>query len=151
MAGIRSGIVVALLLPFAASPAIASGGFDCETDDGAMALVLQGGLSRSIPGMPFNFAAEAIIKLPGTPEDFRSLDLGERLAQYWILGPDLRLQLYHERDGDPFGWVNIVIVAIQSEEEWMYHGTYTLEVGEVPADGDTAILEAIGAISCSVE
>lgn len=156
MAGVRLGLAVAVFgLTLNAVPALASGGFDCEILDGGVDITIAGGTSRSIPGMPFTFAANAEIGLPGTPEDFRAMDLSEALAQFWSLGSDLKLRLYHEREADPFGWIDIVVETVQTDdkdEPWMFFGTYTLEIGEVPPDGgDTTIVEASGAVACSVE
>lgn len=155
MAGVRLGLAVAFFgLSLNAVPALASGGFHCEILDDGVDITIDGGTSRSIPGRPFNFAANAEIDLPGTPDDYRAVDLSEALAQYWILGEELRLQLYQEREADPFGWIDIVVETAQTddEEEWMFHGTYALQIGEVPPDGgDTVIIEASGTAACSVE
>ena len=156
MAGVRLGLAVAVFgLSLNAAPALASGGFLCQIVDDGVDIAIHGGTSRSIPGMPFSFSAAAVFDLPGTPDDFRAIDLSTALAQYWSLGSDLKLRLYHEREADPFGWIDIVIETAQTDDEdepWMFYGTYTLEIGEVPPDGgDTVIIEASGGAACSVE
>jgi hypothetical protein len=156
MAGVRLGLAIAVFgLSLNAVPALASGGFHCQILDDGVDIAIEGGTSRSVPGMPFSFAATADVALPGTPDDFRAIDLSEALAQYWNLDGDLKLRLYYEREADPFGWIDIVVETAQTDDEdepWMFYGTYTLEIGEVPADGgDTVITDASGIAVCSVE
>lgn len=143
------------LLLIAVAPAAASGGFWCDVEDESVAFSVQGGLAHGIPGGPFSFSAWLRVKLPGVPDDLRDLELGEALAQSWIVDPDLRLQIYYEREGEPFASVELVLATVQSEDDdeaWMYHGAYALTIAELkPGDDEATMIEARGTVSCGVE
>lgn len=139
----------------AAAPAHASGGFWCDADDASIAIVIEGGLSRSIPGPPFSLDGSLTVKLPDAPDDFRDIEIGpDDLAQSWIDGGDLRFELYRERAEDPFASISFVVKTTLAGEpdEGSYTGAYTLSIFASSDDGDDPLeLAAGGAIDCGME
>lgn len=145
-------VALAALAAFAAGPAAASAGFWCEIDDDTVVLSVEGGLSRAIPGPPFNFAGSLAVKAPGAPADFREVALtGDDLAQSWFDGDEIRLQIYRERNAGPFASFDLTIeTTIEPEEELTYAGTYTLVTSEM-AEGasEATAVTATGVVTCS--
>jgi hypothetical protein len=145
-------IAVAILLLFAAGPAAASAGFWCDIDDDAVLLSVEGGLSRGIPGPPFNFVGSLAAKLPGVPADFREVALtGDDLAQSWFDADEVRLQIYRERAEGLFASVDLVIeTVINPDDELSYAGRYTLVTSEM-AEGasEATAVTATGVVTCS--
>lgn len=143
---------LAMLAVFAAGPAAASAGFWCEADDDALVLSVEGGLSRGLPGPPFNLSGSLAVKKPGAPVAFRDVALiGDDLAQSWFDADEIRLQIYREREGGSFASVDLVIeTMIDPEDELTYAGTYTLVTSEMTegASEGTAVT-ATGAVTCS--
>lgn len=137
----------------APAPALASAGFWCETTDASVVFTLEGGLSRSIPGPPFSFQGALTVSLSGAPDDFREMTLSaDDLAQSWIDGGDLWLEIYRERAEGEFASISLIIkTALEDDEEMTFNGTYALSIFAVPPEGGDAVdLTAEGSTTCSV-
>lgn len=144
------GAAGALLLVLMASPASASGGFDCTAADARVKLAVSGGLSRGLGGRPFNVTGTLEVRKAKVAADFRTVAFtGEDLAQNWIDGRELRLRLYREREADPHGYVEIAIVT-RAKDEIDFLGTYTVEIYEA-ATGSEGMVTLKGKVACSVE
>lgn len=138
-----------------APPAFASAGIACDIDDAKVKLHIEAAFTRGLGGGMVNFGGELKVLVPGTPADLRALKL-ERAAvsQVWYRGRDIKLQLYHERDGEPFASVDLLIETKASpKDESSYRGTYELTINYMTAakDGDSKELKARGKVVCSGE
>lgn len=148
-------LVAALLLAATATHAHASGGLNCEANDKAVRLAVEAGISRGVGDGFFSFKGELDILAPGAPADFRKLTFGkDDLTQRWFDSRNLKLRIYRERDGEPHGFVDIVIEAWprKDSEDIEFRGGYTLTIFDIPkagADGRTMILK--GRVACSAE
>ena len=117
-----------------------------------MKLSLEAGRSHGLGDAVFSFKGELDILAPGVPKDFRKLAFGrDNLTHHWIDNRNLKLHLYHEREGEPHGSVDIVIEAWprNDAEDLEYRGGYTLTIFDVPkagADGKTSVLK--GRVTC---
>jgi hypothetical protein len=147
-------IVTAFLFLFVAIPAHASEGLSCEASDKAAKLSIGAGISRGVGSGFFSFKGELDILAPGTPKDFRKLAFGrDHLTQQWLDDRNLKLRIYREREGEPDGYVEIVIEAWpkKNSEDLEFRGGYLLTIFDIPkagADGKTTILK--GRINCSL-
>jgi hypothetical protein len=151
----RNTLLAAALITFAATSAHASGGLNCEASDKAVKLALEAGISRGVGSGFFSFKGQLDILAPGAPKDFRKLEFEkEHLTQQWLDDRNLKLRIYRERDGEPHGYVDIVIEAWprKDSEDLAFRGGYALTIFDVPkagGDGKTTILK--GRVTCSAE
>lgn len=136
--------------------AFASGGFSCSINDKATNFEAMAAVSRGLGEQIINFKAELEVRVPGTPDDLRKLDLSEHLTQKWYYDRDLKLRLYRERENEkPHGYVEIVIQArrTKSDDDSDYRGSYVLTVYDVPANGGSEgkTITRRGRVTCSGE
>jgi hypothetical protein len=142
----------------AAGEARASAGVSCALDDRAVrlelgAVVSGGGVGRGL----FQVRGEVGVKLAGAPQDFRRIELrDDHLRHTWLNGRDLRLFVYHEREGErtPHGTVELVIetrgARPDSDDEGTYRGTYALTVTDMTGqNAEARRWTARGRITCS--
>ncbi|WP_274627704.1 hypothetical protein [Arvimicrobium flavum] len=135
-------------------PAAASGGLDCGAKDKKVEFNLHAGVSRGMGSAIFAFESTVKINDQSIAEDLRKTGFSrEDVAQYWLDGKDLRLNLYREREGDkPHGYVELVIYTQSEGDEIGYGGTYELTVYDGVGD-NAEPKEATfkGEVGCSVE
>ena len=141
-----------LFLLLTAAPAHASEGLSCEASDKAVKLSVEAGISSGVGSGFFSFKGELEILSPGVPKDFRKLTFGrDHLTQQWLDDRNLKLRVYQERDGEPHGYVDIVIEAWPRKgDEIEFRGGYALTIFDIPkpgADGKTTRLK--GRVTCS--
>jgi hypothetical protein len=154
--------LAALLLAVAAlggaGEARASASVSCSLDDRATRLELNsivsgGGVGRGL----VQVRGELGVKLLGAAADFRRIELrDDHLRHTWLNGRDLRLNIYHEREGErtPHGTVELVIetrgAAPGGDDEGTYRGTYALTVTDMTGQSAEARRwTARGRITCS--
>jgi hypothetical protein len=142
-----------VLLAFASSPAFASAGLSCEASDKTMKLSLEAGISRGVGEDFFSFKGELEILAAGIPKDFQKIEVAkEHLTQRWLDGRNLKLKIYREREGEPHGYVDIVIEAWpRKDEEDQFRGGYTLTIFDmsVKKDGEGKTTTLKGRVTCS--
>ncbi len=143
---------LSLAVLLATAPAHASEGLSCEANDKAVKLTIEAGISSGVGSGFFSFKGELDILAPGTPKDFRKLTFGrDHLTQQWLDNRNLKLRIYRERDGEPHGYVDIVIEAWPRKgDEFEFRGGYVLTIFDIPkpgADGITTSLK--GRVTCS--
>lgn len=144
---LAAGLTVALPL----SPAKATAGFDCSIDDAVLTFSAGGYAPRGIPSSVLGFKAEANMKWPWLPADFKTLKLDDALAQSWWQNGELKLQLYHERqDSNPVVSIELVIDTKITDDEITYAGTYELTFFDAGA-GDGRLEKATGKVTCGGE
>lgn len=150
----RLVLLAAIATCLAAGPASASAGFWCDADDASIGFIIEGGLSRSIPGPPFNTDGSLAVKLPDAPDDFREIEITpDDLAQSWFDGDDVRLEIYRERSADPFASISFIVKtsAVGEPDEGHFEGTYALSIFASTEDGaDPLELKASGPVSCGM-
>lgn len=148
-------VVAAIVITLATTSAHASGGLSCEASDKAVKLALEAGVSRGVGSGFFSFKGQLDILAPGAPKDFRNIEFEkEHLTQQWLDNRNLKLHVYRERDGEPHGYVDLVIEAWprKDSEDIEFRGGYTLTIFDVPkngGDGKTTVLK--GRVTCSAE
>ena len=147
-------VAIAAALALCAGEARATGGFWCTVEDANLKFSAESAFSHGLGARFLNFKAEAEVKVPGTPEALRKLSLDDALIHSWFHGPQLKLLLYRETEGDvAHGYVEIIIETNSpSNDDSDYSGTYklivyTLEDKAVP-EGKDMIFE--GEATCSV-
>jgi hypothetical protein len=150
----RISLVFACLALSAAS-AHATGGFSCLIDDANLKFTADSTVSHGLGEGFVNFTAEAELKAVGAPQTLRKIDLSEALVHSWLYGPDLKLRLYRETDGNvPHGFVEIIMeTAAQGEAgEPEFEGSYKLILYQIPEGegGDGMQSEYRGQATCSV-
>ncbi len=151
---VLAATIIALVAP-ATSAAHASGGLSCEASDKAIKLDLDAGVSRGTGSAFFSFKGRLKILAPNVPKDFRNMEFArEHLTQQWLDNRNLKLQVYRERDGEPHGYVDIVIEAWprKDSDDIEFRGGYVLTIFDVPkagGDGKTTLLK--GRVTCSAE
>ena len=101
----------------------------------------------------FSFKGELEILAPGIPKDFQKIEFAkEHLTQRWLDGRNLKLKIYREREGEPHGYVDIVIEAWpRKDEEDQFRGGYTLTIFDmsVKKDGEGKTTTLKGRVTCS--
>jgi hypothetical protein len=130
-------ICLAVILSVVAGlPARATGNLDCEIADKAVKATLSTLLSRSIPGLVQpGGTIEVLAK--GVPADFRTVELkAEHYVHSWINGPDVKLMVYVEPEGEPFRAMTLIVETRRrkggDEDVETYAGTYALTVEALP-------------------
>lgn len=150
----RACTVVGLLC-LVTPPVHASGGLSCDANDKAIKFAVEAGVSRGTGSGIFSFKGELNILAPGAPADFRKLEFGkEHLTQQWLDNRNLKLRIYRERDGEPHGYVDIVIEAWPKKgaEDLEFRGGYTLTIFDMPKGGGSGKNTVLkGRITCSGE
>jgi hypothetical protein len=147
-------MICKFLLTLGAAPAHASAGLSCEASDKAVKLSVEAGISRGLGDDVFSFKGTLEILSANAPQDFRKAEFGKgNLTQRWLDSRNLKLRIYRERDGEPHGYVDIVIEAWpkKDSEDLEFRGGYLLTIFDVPkagADGRTTTLK--GRINCSL-
>lgn len=146
--------VLAWLFLLTATLAHASAGMSCEAGDKTLKLSVEAGLSRGVGDGFFSFKGELETLAPGIPKDFRKVEFGkDHLTQRWLDNRNLKLRIYRERDGEPHGYVDLVIEAWprKDSDDIEFRGGYVLTIFDIPkagADGKTTVLK--GRVTCSV-
>ena len=148
----RNPLAPALLaLLLTGGSALGSGGVSCEAEDKTIRFSAQAGINN-LGADFFSFKASLDILAPGTPKDFRKLDLSKSLTQRWFDNRNLKLRMYHERSAEPHGSVDLVIEAWpRKDDELEYRGGYVLTIFDLPrgtSEGKTTVLK--GRVTCSV-
>jgi len=142
------------MLVLAAAPAHASAGLSCEANDKAVKLSVEAGISRGLGDDVFSFKGTLEILSANAPKDFRRIEFGkDNLTQRWLDNRNLKLRIYREREGEPHGYVDIVIEAWprKDSDDIEFRGGYLLTIFDIPkagADGVTTTLK--GRLTCSV-
>ena len=150
----RNALVAAFMLVLAAAPAHASAGLSCEANDKAVKLSVEAGISRGLGDDVFSFKGTLEILSANAPKDFRRIEFGkDNLTQRWLDNRNLKLRIYREREGEPHGYVDIVIEAWprKDSDDIEFRGGYLLTIFDIPkagADGVTTTLK--GRLTCSV-
>ena len=147
------GLVVLLA---STQTALASGGFTCSINDKAVKFDAGAVVSHGLGEEFTNFKAKLEVRVPGTPEDLRKLDLSEHLTQKWYHGHDLKLRLYREREGNKaHGYVELVLEARRKKdaEDIEYHGNYILTVYDLSqtSGSEGTTITRRGRVACSGE
>lgn len=144
--------LTAVLLPLAASPAMASGGLWCGADDGPARIQIQGGVTHGMGGPLFSFDGTLAARDESIPADLRKITFDRsHVPQYWLDGKELRLLLYRERAADKaHGYVELTILT-QAIDESSYEGRYELEVFDADATSEGKRWDYAGKIVCGVE
>jgi hypothetical protein len=154
--GVMGPRIILICASFAlATPALATGGFDCSIDDSKLSLETSAALGASLGSPILNLQAVAKTKIKGTPADMAEINLKDSLIHSWMTHPDLNLHFYWEREGDkPHASYNLVIKTKDMGDEISSDGKYELEIfyTEPPADKvEGAYLKAKGKVHCEVE
>lgn len=144
--------VFAWLFLASITPAFAAGGLWCNGDDATARFAIRSGMQTGGANGMFDFDAEVEIRLAQAARDFRHLKLGEdNLSQHWLDAQTLKLELYAEREEEPFGYVRLVVDTM-NVEEGAYAGGYTLTIFDMPAgQSEAGYVEAKGKVTCGVE
>jgi len=103
-------------------------------------------------GAMFGFGAVTEIRLAGVAADFRTSPFDPSdLTQHWLDAEILNLELYRERDGEPFGSIRVTI-RTKRVEEGAYVGAYEVSVFDTPpGKSEAGYVEATGKVACGVE
>jgi hypothetical protein len=155
-----AALFLALAALGAAGKARASAGVHCSLEDRAVRLELQavvsgGGVGRGL----IQVRGELGVRGGSPAQDFRRIELrDEHLRHTWLNGRDLRIIVYHEREGErtPHGAVELVIetrgARTDSDDEGTYRGAYALTVTDMTGvtGGEARRYTARGRITCSV-
>ena len=151
---LRCTVIFAFVLSMT-SPAFATGGFDCTTDDENLQFAASSPLGRGMGAPIINLMAAGQIKLKDAPADLAKLEFSKSLVHSWMLHPDVKLHFYSERGNDkPHGYVELIITAVAKDDEGTAEGEYQLTVFSTEPPADTtegAYLKATGKVSCFVE
>ena len=148
----RSILVVFLII--ASTSAHGSAGLNCEADDKSVRFKLEAGISRGAGEGFFSFSGKLEIRAASAPSDFRTLAFDkEHLTQRWLDGQSLKMRIYREREGEPHGYVDLVIEARprKGAEDLEFSGRYALSIFELPkgkSKGRTTTLK--GRVTCSL-
>lgn len=141
-------------LALANAPAFASASLSCEASDKTMKLAIDAGISRGVGDDFFSFKGELEILAPGAPKDFRKVEFAkEHLTQRWMDNRNLKLKIYREREGEPHGYVDIVIEAWpkKDSDDIEFRGGYVLTIFDmsVKKDGEGKTTTLKGRVTCS--
>ena len=149
----HSAFLFALLI-LTGAPAFASASLSCEASDKTVKLNIEAGISRGVGDDFFSFKGELEILAPGTPKDFRKVEFAkDNLTQRWLDNRNLKLKIYREREGEPHGYVDVVIEAWpkKDSDDIEFRGGYTLTIFDMSVkkdgEGKTTILK--GRVTCS--
>ena len=143
----KSYLIASALLLGLAQPAFATGGFVCksESNDPAIDLTLVGGISRSIPGSPFQVGGSLILKEKGLER--HTIANIESVSQFWFEGGQLNIIVYNEPEaGDEFLTTTLVIKTDFSRRKGKYLGSYA-----VSANRDGTVKKIKGGVSCEMD
>ncbi|MCO5080374.1 MAG: hypothetical protein M9955_01810 [Rhizobiaceae bacterium] len=135
-------------------PAAASGGLGCTAKDKKVAFELNAGITRGMGSPIFSFDGKVEIRDKGVAADLRKTAFKmDHVAQYWLDGKELRLDLYREREGSkPHGYVELVLYTKAKGDENEYAGTYELIVYDTVGDNVQAKQAKFkGKVGCFVE
>ena len=136
------------------TPALASGGISCAGEDGPAKIALSAGVTRGMGGPIFQLAATTGVADETVAEDLRkSTFTKENIAQYWFDDKEMKLLLYREREGEPFGSVQLFIGTQPVGDDIGYDGDFKLTISDMAdsTTGEAKVAEFTGKISCSVE
>lgn len=149
-AGRVPGRAVLALACMLATPAAASGSFECNAEDKAVSVTAAAAFSHGFGAAFNNFRASIELKASPTAAPLE-LD-AQALAHHWLHGRELKLRLYHERPDTPGAALELVIeTRRQAGDETAYAGRYHLTVTEPGKDGAPARERSYkGRVSCSV-
>ena len=134
-------------------PAAASGGIWCHLEDQSVKLSIDSAVTRGLGAPFFNFRGKLEILDPSVPQKLRTIEFEQQnLAQYWLDGRALKLDLYREWEVDKsFDYVELVIET-QASDEGVYGGSYRLTIFDsAGAAGEGKRTELGGEISCGAE
>lgn len=143
----------------ASAPAFASASLSCEASDKTVKLTIEAGISRGVGDDFFSFKGELEILSPGASKDFRKVEfVKENLTQRWLDNRNLKLKIYRERQGEPHGYVDVVIEAWpkKDSDDIEFRGGYVLTIFDMSVkdmgvkkdgEGKTTILK--GRVTCS--
>lgn len=135
---------------FIAAPADASGGLGCTAQGSGAKIELNGGITRGMGSPLFSFSGTFEATDKKIPADLRKAEFAlDNVAQYWLDGDSLRLVLYTERTGDPFGSVQVTVLTTPKGDENEFAGTFAAEIYDGKGEGKTYTIK--GEIGCFVE
>ena len=146
--------IAAIAIVSSIVPAAASGGLDCTAKDRKVAFQLDAGITRGMGSPIFSFDGKIEIKDKAVAADLReTVFRQDHVAQYWLDGKELRLDLYREREGSkPHGYVELVLYTKTKGDEGEYAGTYELMVYDGVGDNAEARQANFkGKVRCFVE
>jgi len=135
-------------------PAAASGGLGCEAKDNKVEFSVSAGVTRGMGSPIFSFDGKVDIKDKSVAADLRQTAFQmDHVAQYWLDGKELRLDLYREREGDkPHGYVELVLYTKALGDELGYAGRYELIVYDgVDDTSEAKEAKFSGKVECTVE
>jgi hypothetical protein len=138
-------VPTAFLAIIAASPAMATAGFDCEIDDASLSFLGGGTMGRGMGSPIIDFSAQTTLKLKDSPVGANKVDLSKSLVHHWAAGGDLSLHLYWERGDTGDASFELVIQTKITDDALTYEGGYRLIVSGANADP----LEVSGKATCS--
>jgi hypothetical protein len=132
------------------TPALATGAFGCSASDAEVTLELDALTTRGM-GMPvLTFDGSGEIRNDAIAPDLRQIAFQRKhLAQYWATDRELKMFLYREREGEPHGYVQLVVRASWGDDGDVT-GRYDLEVFDMTGDtsGAGKTLSFQGDVSC---
>ncbi|MFS8035638.1 hypothetical protein ACI7BZ_01520 [Xanthobacter sp. AM11] len=154
-AGRVPGRAVLALACTLATPAAASGSFECNVEDKAVSVTAAAAFSHGFGEALNNFRASVELKArpPGATTPAAPLELdAQALVHHWLHGRELKLRLYHEGPETPGAALELVIeTRRQAGDETAYAGRYHLTITEPGKDGAPARERSYkGRASCSV-
>lgn len=135
-------------------PAAASGGIGCTAEDKKVVFEVNAGVTRGMGSPIFSFDGKVEVKDNSVAADLRKTEFKmDHVAQYWLDGKDLRLDLYREREGDKaHGYVELVLYTKPKGDEGEYAGTYEISVYDTVGEGAEAKEAKFkGKVGCFVE
>ncbi|PDQ20366.1 hypothetical protein CN311_14460 [Mesorhizobium sanjuanii] len=148
------GIICVTVLLSSVGTAFASGGIWCSADDTAVEFQVEAGVTRGMGGPTFNFRGDLEIKARPAGDSLRKAVFEDsNLAQYWLDGKELRLNIYREHQlADTYNHVELTILT-KTSDEGVYDGQYTLAIYDAAADADKdgKPVELKGKVSCGAE
>lgn len=130
----------------------ATGGISCAAEERAARVALDAGVTSGMGAPIFAFAGKTEIRDERVPADLRTTDFArEHVAQYWLDGRELKLLLYHKREGAAeHGYVEATITT-RGDGAGTYKGDYALTAYTVGQSGEGTTISLRGKISCEVE
>lgn len=148
-------MIAAAMLASGALPAAASGNLMCSVEDETFMINLEGIFSHGLGEALTEAKGEVDIKADLGP--LTKALTGKPIAladvkQFWMYGPELKVRLYRDAEGDAQGSLEIVIqTAREGDDETAFAGTYTASVRRVdPKTGaEEESVSGRGPIACS--
>jgi hypothetical protein len=131
----------------------ATAGFTCSGDDATLKFDLASAFERRIGGSFLNLAGQIELRLKAVPAEFRLMRItADELTQRWLDHNELKLELYWQREHQPFGFIELA-VHTKSITEGIYFGGYALTVYDTDSDRtiEPRTSFARGNVTCFVE